>query len=166
MIREKGKVIDCRNGLLKIRLDSKPSCHSCNLCDRGKEGMTMDVESDFVLSPGDPVYVEIEGRNLLLCFFMLYLFPVIIFISGVGFGAILSGIFSFSKLKEVFEIISGFIFFAAAYIYVGRFDKSYKKRGIVKINPVRIPGGESNFDSGNGGGNKKTTITGDKIKEM
>ncbi|MFH1287855.1 MAG: SoxR reducing system RseC family protein [bacterium] len=125
MIREEGKVIDSKDGLVKIQIDSKPACHSCKLCSRGKEGMTMEVKSDSVFSQGDLVSVEIEGRSLLLCFFMLYLFPVINFIIGVIVGMIVGG--------EVFEIIFGFIFFLISYFFVIRFDKRYKEKSIIKV---------------------------------
>lgn len=121
MIREEGKVIDYKDGLVKVQIDSKPACHSCKLCSRAKDGMIMEIETGSVFHNGDSVYVEIEGRNLLLCFFMLYLFPVISFVIGIIVGMIFG--------KEVFEIVFGFIFFLISCFCVVRFDKRYEEKG-------------------------------------
>ncbi|MDD5773722.1 MAG: SoxR reducing system RseC family protein [bacterium] len=136
MIREKGRVIEYKTGLVKIQIDAKTSCHSCKLCSREKEGMTMEVLVDSAFSTGDMVNIEIEGRNLLFCFFMLYLFPVISFIAGIIFGMIIADILSYAKFKEPLEIISGFIFFAVSLLYIIWFDKKYKEKGIIKVKPA------------------------------
>lgn len=133
MIREEGRVIEQKNGLVKVQIEAKPSCHSCKLCSREKEGMIMEVNAESAFSKGDAVYIEIEGRNLLFCFFMLYLFPVICFIAGITAGIVASQIISYPKFREPFEIIFGFIFFAVSLFYVIRFDKKYKEKGIIKI---------------------------------
>lgn len=133
MIREEGRVIDYKNGLVKIQIDAKPSCHSCKLCSKGKDGMAMEVNTDSTFSQGDRIYLEIEGRNLLLCFFMLYLFPVISFIIGIIAGYILAQILSYTRFQEPFEIISGFLFLAMSSFYVSRFDKRYKEKGTIKV---------------------------------
>ena len=131
MIREEGIIIDHKNNLVKVRIDSKTSCHSCKLCSRGKEGMILEVSADSAFSQGDPVDIDIEGRNLLLCFFILYLFPVMSFILGIVIGMISAKMLSYEKYLEPFEIISGFLFFTISIFFVNWFDKRYKDK--VKI---------------------------------
>jgi sigma-E factor negative regulatory protein RseC len=133
MIREEGRVIEYKRGLAKIQIDAKKDCHSCKLCSREKEGMIMEVSVDSVFSQGDVVYIEIEGRNLLQCFFMLYIFPVISFVIGITIGMAAAEILSYVKFLELFEIISGFTFFAGSLFYVTRFDKRYKEKGLIKV---------------------------------
>ena len=132
MIREEGRVINYQEGLVKVHIDAKASCNSCKLCNRGNEGMTMDVDVNTPFTQGDKIYLEIEGRNLILCFFVLYLFPVISFILGILFGMIAAEILSYEKYREPFEIIFGFIFFVISLFCVIYFDKRYKEK--VKIN--------------------------------
>lgn len=89
-----------------MRKYNKQSCHSCKLCSKG----AMDVN-------GEPL---VSRQNLLLCFFMLYLFPVIGLIIGVVVGMMFG--------NEISEIIFGFAFFLASCLYVIRFDRKYEEK--------------------------------------
>lgn len=85
------------------------TCRSCKLCSRGKEGMMAGMNAE-----------PVPGRSLLICFFMLYLFPVIGLIIGVMIGMIFG--------KEIFEIIFGFAFFLMSCFCVIWFDRKYEEK--------------------------------------
>lgn len=82
------------------------ACRNCKLCNR----WAMDVKDEPFVS----------GQDLLLCFFMLYLFPVISFIIGVIVGMVLG--------SEIFEIIFGFTFFLISCFCVIWFDRRYEEK--------------------------------------
>ncbi len=123
MIEEIGKVVEYKNGIAKINIDSKLSCHSCKMCKKGNKEMFMEVATDLPLSSGRPVRLKIKGRNLLLVSFVLYIVPILDFIIGVIIGMYLARFLSYEKYEQEFELVFGILFFCTSFFLARWLDR-------------------------------------------
>ena len=99
-MREKGEVVSYARGKARIKFErrdalpaGRQACAKCGLCRTfGPIGETplLEVETKESLSPGDKVTVEIKGPGLLRASVLVFLVPLIFFLTGTLAGRLLA----------------------------------------------------------------------------
>lgn len=89
-MREIGQVISIDNNLAKISIVRNSICGDCGACQIGQENMTMETmaRNPLFAKVGEKVEIETETTNILKASFIIYTFPMILFILGslIGYG--------------------------------------------------------------------------------
>ena len=82
---EKGIVTKIKGGEATVSFVPSESCTSCKGCACGKDGKTMimQVKTDRDVAPGDIVTIEVNSRALLSSAFIVFVLPLIVFITGI-----------------------------------------------------------------------------------
>lgn len=130
-MKEIGQVIEKNKNILKIKLNSSEKCHSCGLCNNKNEPI-LEALDECNANVGDFVIVEIKKKYYYKVTFLIYLFPLISFISGVFIGYIIG-----ENLKidpQIFGFLVGIILTVISYISLYFLDKNLSKK--EKIVPV------------------------------
>lgn len=130
-MKEIGQVIEKNKNILKIKLNSSEKCHSCGLCNYKNEPI-LEALDECNANVGDFVIVEIKKKYYYKVTFLIYLFPLISFISGVFIGYIIG-----ENLKidpQIFGFLVGIILTVISYISLYFLDKNLSKK--EKIVPV------------------------------
>ena len=99
-MREKGEVVSFVDGKARIKFERSDACAKCGLCrtlPAGRQGFgpigetpLLEVETKESLFPGDKVTVEIKGPGLLRASVLVFLVPLIFFLTGTFAGRLLA----------------------------------------------------------------------------
>ncbi len=130
-MKEIGEVIDKERNILKVKLNAVESCRSCGLC-KNNEDFILEVLDECNAKIGDFVLVEIKKENYYKVTFLVYLFPLILFILGTIIGYIVGEKYNLDPQLLGFAL--GMIFLAVSYIMIRFIDKkSIKKEKIIPV---------------------------------
>lgn len=130
-MKEIGEVIDKERNILKVKLNAVESCRSCGLC-KTNEDFILEVLDECNAKIGDFVLVEIKKENYYKVTFLVYLFPLILFILGTIIGYIVGEKYNLDPQLLGFAL--GMIFLAVSYIMIRFIDKkSIKKEKIIPV---------------------------------
>ena len=89
MITEEGiitKTTDSTAWIETVRSKACDSCHSKDSCDAQRDTMFVQVDKTLDVDPGDRVVIGFRTSPLLKLSFMLYVFPIILLITGASLG--------------------------------------------------------------------------------
>lgn len=119
-MREIGTIVDIKDGIAKIRIQRNSACGSCGACHVGKENMIMETSAPNILSAkiGDQVEIETETTNILKASFIIYTFPLILFIIGTFLGYLISSYTLFKDWSNTVGFIFGVLFMAFSYFII------------------------------------------------
>ncbi len=123
MATEKGIVIKADSNTALVKTTRSSSCESCDsrkscsVISDGKE-MEMEVEviNDANAKAGDRVVLSFETSALLKASFLLYVFPIILLLTGALLGQYLASFFNLNP--QTAAAILGFFFFFLAFGFI------------------------------------------------
>lgn len=114
---EEGIVVKSENGYADIILLTKESCEECSakiFCKpKDDSSRILNVKNTCGAQKGDKVAISIQGRTLLKAAFELYLYPLLLLISGILLG---SSIFANLNYTELYAFLLGFLLTSVYYI--------------------------------------------------
>ena len=122
MITENGIVTDVNPSLAWIRTIRSGTCESCSSKDNcgtshsGKKEMMIAVKNTLNVNKGDQVVIGLETKPLLVVTFLLYVFPVILLITGALIGNSIAP--SFDMDPSILSLVTGIIFFCVAFFII------------------------------------------------
>ncbi|MEO0131992.1 MAG: SoxR reducing system RseC family protein [candidate division WOR-3 bacterium] len=111
---EKGKVIKVSEGKITVAIMTTSDCahcsktHICNLFGENKR--IIELYKTIPVREGNEVVIEISHKYQLLSIFLIFCVPVILFVIGVVWGAILQ--------NELFSLIFGGVGFILGFTIV------------------------------------------------
>lgn len=128
-MREVGKVVEVRGEFVKVEIEPKAVCEHCtskSMCYFGpNKKMYTEAVNDIHAKVGDIVEIEMSPKSVIATSFIIFVFPVIIFIVAY---------LLFSLISENIGILCGFIFFVIYFIFLKKVDKALSKKR--KLKPV------------------------------
>ena len=134
-IFEEGIVKEVKDGIAQIIINESCACLSCaakEVCKAGEdEQKILPARDMFGVHPGDKVRIAIKGKNILAASFLLYVLPLILFLTGIFFG-----MNYFIHQKELWGTIIGFVLIAGYAVILNIF--SNKKKNKDKLIPEII----------------------------
>lgn len=143
-MREKACVVDVKGDTAKVMVTRHSACSKCNRdCILGMESsheqdeMYLEVKSKKNLEVGDTVNIELKDSSLVLGSLMVYLIPLLFFVSGYFIGARFSFLFG-SLSKELTGILSSFVFLYLSYRLTKKIDKKVSKSEKFQTEIVNI----------------------------
>lgn len=136
-MKKTGYVIDDSNGRLVLDVRRSGSCgDKCKTCKSSCEVkiMRVDVENKLGAKKGDLVSVKMKTDRLLGSTFLMYVMPIIFFVTGMAIS------YSFLGLKgDARDLVSfavGAMFMAAAFVIVRKIGKRVKDDDLLDIEDI------------------------------
>lgn len=115
---EEGIVVKSENGYADIILLTKESCEECSaqiICKpKDDSSRILNIKNTCGAQKGDKVTISVQGKTLLKAAFNLYLYPLLLLISGIILGL---NIFANSNLTELYAFLLGCLC-ASIYYYI------------------------------------------------
>lgn len=128
-IIEEGIINSVKNGMAEILLTAGYYCGQCSakvVCkceDIGKRSLI--INNNFGGKEGDKVRISVKGKGILEATFLMYGFPVFLFLLGVLTG---TQIFN----DEILAILVGLIAAGLFFVYIYFFNKSKAHKEIIR----------------------------------
>lgn len=126
---EEGIVVKSENGYAHIALVTKDSCEECSakiICKpRDESSRILSIKNTCGAQKGDKVTISVHGKTLLKAAFNLYLYPLILLISGIILGL---NIFASSNFTELYAFLLGCFFTSVFYIILIKFSAKLNSR--------------------------------------
>lgn len=140
MITEQGTVTNADASIAWIKTIRSSACKACEArssCETVKNQKEMHVKVNNTLNvqKGDQVVIGLETKPLLFLTFLLYVFPVIMLITGAVIGNIAAPIFSIDS--SLCSIFSGFLLFFIAFFILRKKNKTLSRQPQYKPFLVR-----------------------------
>ncbi|OGR45191.1 MAG: Fis family transcriptional regulator [Desulfobacula sp. RIFOXYB2_FULL_45_6] len=150
MITENGIVTDVNASLARIRTIRSGACESCSSKDscgtshHGQKEMIVSVKNTLNVKKGDHVVIGLETKPLLVVTFLLYIFPVILMITGALIGNTIAPFFHTNP--SLTSLVTGGLFFCAAFFIIRKKSRDLSthdayKPFLVRKKPTVIPTG-------------------------
>jgi len=135
---EIGQVAETNGGRAKVVIPRKDKCGKCGKCLFASEGqgMWLEAENRVGAGLGDEVEVEIPERDPLVAALLLFGLPLLGLLVGVFSGYALAEILGWES--NSIAILLGFVFLAAAFVFVRMYDRRRQKKEGRQIRIVRI----------------------------
>lgn len=114
---EEGIVVKSENGYADIILLTKESCEECSakiICKpKDDSSRILNIKNNCGAQKGDKVTISVQGKTLLKAAFNLYLYPLLLLITGILLGL---NIFASSNFAELYAFLLGFLLTSVYYI--------------------------------------------------
>ncbi|NOX35510.1 MAG: SoxR reducing system RseC family protein [Deltaproteobacteria bacterium] len=131
MITETGIVTDVNPSFAWVKTTRSSACKSCSSresCDTAgdQQEMTVMVKNTLNVEKGDTVLIGLESRHVLYLTFLLYVFPIILLVTGALIGNSLAPFFNMNP--SLISMFSGSLFFGLAFYIIRRKNNSLSKK--------------------------------------
>ncbi len=143
-MREKGKVVACKNNIAKVKVIKHSACSKCdrdcplsNSESHEQEEMIFDVKNNIGANQGDWVSIELKSRNLVLSSLIIYLMPILNMIIGYFFGQWL-GIKYNLLPSEISGIFGTLLFLFLSYLFLKYINFKLEKNNRINPKIVKI----------------------------
>lgn len=134
---ETGKILKVDLESIKIQLNASQHCEGCNLCNvMGDRNMVMEIPYQHGFKEGDIVELDIPDVSRVTTSIMVFILPLIGFITGVIVSQLLAVKLWNKNLGESYQLAFGFlvlvITFIALILYNRRLKGNSKTPRIIK----------------------------------
>ncbi|WP_457552323.1 SoxR reducing system RseC family protein [Desulfobacula sp.] len=147
MIKEDGIVTNANTSLAWVKTIRSTACEHCASKDScGTPGdlqeMTITVKNTLNVEKGDHVIIGLETRPILFVTFLLYVFPIILLITGAVIGNYIAP--SFQMDPSLISILLGSLFFGLSFFIIRKKNNTLAKKEeykpfLVKKRPPVMP---------------------------
>jgi len=140
MITENGIVTQTDNTMAWIKTIRSGACEGCSSRESCGENhnskeMIVTVKNTLNVETGDQVVIGIETKPMIVLSFLLYVFPILLLITGAIIG---DSIAPYLKMNKSFcAMMWGFVFFGAAFLFIRRKQASLTQKDEFKPFLVR-----------------------------
>jgi len=131
MITENGIITKADPSTAWVKTIRSGACEACSSRDScGTSGsqkeMIVTVKNILNVEKGDHVIIGLETRPMLFVAFLLYVFPIILLITGALIGNSLAPFFQMNP--SLVSMISGFSFFGLAFYFIRKKNDTLSKK--------------------------------------
>lgn len=133
---EQGVVVSLNNEIATVQMEKGEKCQNCTVCDSmGTEFRTLEAVNRPGAQIGDRVEVEIKAANVLLYSFLLFIFPILLMITGYFTGTVITGN---GGAKEGSGVAGSILGLVIAFVFVKIYANKIKgdKKIIAYVNHI------------------------------
>lgn len=126
-MKETGKIVNIENGLAKVKIMRNTVCGDCGACQIGQDNLVMETLAKNPVSAkiGDQVEIETQTIDILKASFIIYTFPLLMFIVGSLVGYISANYMSLYKWNNYIGFGIGILFTAISYLVIKNNEKKF-----------------------------------------
>lgn len=141
MITENGIVTQANQQTAWIKTIRSAACESCSEKDtcgtshHGSQEMNLTLKNTLGVKKGDAVVIGIETKPMLILSFLLYVFPILLLVTGAVIGDSLAPTLEMNK--SITAMIFGFTCFVAAFFIIRKKQAAMSKKEEYKPFLVR-----------------------------
>lgn len=131
---ETGIVMKEHGNLVTVKLERNEACAKCKACTAGlaSKDMILEAENLCHAKEGDIVTVSLEQTNFLKAVIIMYVFPLIALLAGIGIGYYVSALLGW-KAVELVAVIVGAIFTAITYMVIRLNDEKFRTKEYTPV---------------------------------
>ncbi len=138
-IEETGVIKEAAGGMISVSLSPSSRCRACGVCSSGHEKeMRLTVPNSGNFSVGDKVKISIEGRNLLLASFVVYIVPLLDMFIGYFFGWYLMNKYGDPAKAGLAGALAGGLFFVLSFFLSRLVNQKMERQERRFINVERV----------------------------
>jgi len=139
VIDEIGIVRDTVEGMVVVGIEQNSRCQACGMCSNidGRE-RRLTAYTDETFQVGERIQVCIEGKNLLLAAFIIYMVPLLDMFIGYFAGYYLTRKFWNPDMSSMIAGLSGGIFFVLSFLFSRQLNKKWERNNKTMITLKRI----------------------------
>ena len=122
-MEEIGKVVEVKGNSVKVELTPKGGCPHCPvkmLCHPGGNKMYTEALSMGGVKVGDTVKVDMDPKNATIAALLLFILPIVAFISGFAITNLLTR-------NQNVALVVGVLVFVGSIVLLGKLDKKISK---------------------------------------
>jgi len=108
---------------------------SCSTLENGRE-MKVEAINTFEAMVGDRVVIYFETSSLLKLSFLLYVFPILIMITGAIIGHKIAPFFNFDR--SLLSAVCGFLFLFLSFVFIKSKGSKLSKKNKYKPKIIKI----------------------------
>lgn len=140
MITENGIVTQANKATAWIKTIRTGACEHCSTKDSCSTAQNMKeqiviVQNTLNVKSGDHVVIGLETKSILFLTFLLYIFPIILLVSGAIIGNSVAPFFNLNQ--SLLSMFIGFSFFGLAFYFIRKKNTSLSKNKAYKPFLVR-----------------------------
>ncbi|MCD3217093.1 SoxR reducing system RseC family protein [Clostridium botulinum C] len=137
---EVGYITSVNGKYASVNFKRKSGCgDNCATCKAAckASAITTDIENTVGGKVGDKVKVEMEQKTFDRMVFLVYIFPLIMMICGIGIGTV---IFSSAGYKnyEMLSFLLGIVALAISYVILHYFNKKNAKKNNYSLRIIEV----------------------------
>lgn len=116
-------------------LVSRPAaCKGCGACQMANNRPhTVIARNDASAEVGDTVALELPGQDLVRAVLLAYGVPLVMFLAGLGVGALAARSFGWTIDSSLASAIGGILFLAAGYYGIHLYDRSLGTEAFASV---------------------------------
>jgi len=136
---EKGFVTKVDSTFAWVKVEVPSACESCaerSSCSSMRRDMEVKAINDVNARVGDRIILGIDTSSLIKTAFLLYMFPILCMLAGAFIGWKISLYCNYDG--SVFSIISGFLLFFTAFIFIKSKGNRLARKREYKPRIIRI----------------------------
>lgn len=124
LMKETGLVIEALPGGARVKFSAGGACAKCGACMvEGGQWAVISAENSVGAVVGDTVLVDIQPAMFVWASFVLFIFPLIVMITGYFVGSLLAANFNVGS-EQNFGILIGALFLLGSFFLIWIYDKS------------------------------------------
>ena len=125
-MEERGTVIDCSDGVARVRIDRSEACEGCTVCELSENGASMIARAQDRLgvTAGDRVRIETRGVTPGRAAALLFLVPLAFLFGGYGAGALAAVVLGFPAAAQPAGAGCAVVFCLGSFLLVSSLSRS------------------------------------------
>lgn len=140
MIKENGIITHADNMMAWVKTTRSGACESCSTKDschtaNSLKELTFTVKNTLNVKKGDHVVVGLQTKPMLFLTFLMYVFPVLLLITGAVIGNFIAPAFQVNP--SLMSMAIGFTFFGLAFYLIRKRHDSLSQNNAYKPFLVR-----------------------------
>ncbi|ACB84852.1 SoxR reducing system RseC family protein [Natranaerobius thermophilus] len=131
-----GKVIERKDNYVTVEIERHSACKNCGACDFGMSGnktSELELENTVNAEVGDEVVVDMEGKDIVLASFLIYLFPLFSLVLGLFLGNMVAA--EINGDENLIGLAFGILFMGFSYTGLKMYDNKVKTSQPQKFKP-------------------------------
>lgn len=134
-----GQVIELLdNDTAKIQIIRHSACSKCHACSFGNERLIfIDAINSIKAQKGEIVEIELPGSSFMIATVVVYLIPLMGFVTGIFLGKITARLYNF-KFEDLFSVLIGILLMMVVYFIANSLNTRINSRKISAPNIIGI----------------------------
>jgi len=127
-MKERGQIVDVKNGLAVVKIQRSSYCNSCGACNMGahQDEMVLTVPNRLEGKPGDLVELDLESASILKASAIVYLIPLAALLIGVAAGYAIAQ--RLAANAELFGAIGGILLTVLAFVGIRMMEPVFSRQ--------------------------------------
>ncbi len=129
-MKEIGEVVGINDDTAILRFERSPACEKCGACSMAGQdnGMLLKVHNNLKADIGDLVEVDLDASKLLQASGIIYIFPLLALLIGMGIGYYILPELGLQGNREIFSGLCGILLTVLSFVIIKQLEPLWQKQ--------------------------------------